>query len=84
MKSIFLFLNEIEFEKLILWPNASFDTHIDIYIYVKCHMTYMSYIAYMAYMSYMTCMVRCHTPNVCMSIWVSKEALGPQECSQPS
>ena len=65
-------------------PNASFDTHIDIYIYVKCHMTYMSDTTYMTYMTYMTCMVRCHTSNVCMSIWVSKEALGPQECSQPS
>ena len=64
-------------------PNASFDTHIDIYIYVKCHMTYMSDTTYMTYMIYMTCMVRCHTSNVCMSIWVSKEALGPQACSQP-
>ena len=38
----------------------------------------------MSYMTYLTCMVLWHTPYVCMSIWVSKEALGPQECSQPS
>ena len=47
----------------------------------RCHMSDMSY---MTYKTFMTCMVLWHTPYVCMSIWVSKEALGPQECSKPS
>ena len=45
-------------------PNVAFKTHIDID--VKCHMTYMSYTTYISYMTFMTCMVRCHTPHVCL------------------
>ena len=40
--------------------------------------------AYMTYLTCMTCMVLWQTPYVRMSIWVSKEALGPQEWSQSS
>ena len=47
-------------------------------------MSCMSYISYMSSMTYMTCMLLCHTPYVCISIWVSIEALGPQECSKLS
>ena len=47
-------------------------------------MSYMSYMLNMSYMIYLTCMAFWQTPYVCMSIWVSKETLGPQECIQPS
>ena len=47
-------------------------------------MSCMSYMSNMSYMTYLTCMVLWHTPYVCMLILVSKEELGPQECSQPS
>ena len=38
----------------------------------------------MSYMTYLICMVLWHTPYVYMLVWVSKEALGSQECSQLS
>ena len=65
-------------------PNASFDTHIDIHTHGVCQSTiHVKYVIYDTFDIYdihdiwhMTC--------INMSIWVSKEALGPQEYSQPS
>ena len=55
--------------------NASFNTHIYIHTYDVCQSTiHVIYDIYdILHLTYMY-----------MSIWVSKEALRPQECSQPS
>ena len=42
------------------------------------------YMSYMSYMSYYDIYDIWHLACIFMSIWVSKEALGPQEYSQPS
>ena len=65
-------------------PNASFDTNIDIYTYGLCQSTiHFIYVINVKYDIYDIDDIW-HLTYIHMSIWVSKEVLGPQVCSQPS
>ena len=65
-------------------PNASFDTNIDIYTYGVCQSTiHVINVIYDIY-DISDIYIIWHFTCIHISIWVSKEGLGPQECSQSS
>ena len=62
----------------------NFDTYIDMYTeYIRCqstiHVINVIYVIYYIFDVYNIWHLTC----IYISIWVSEEALGPQECSQP-
>ena len=61
-------------------PDGSFDTHIVIFINDIYPMPYMSIMSFLSFMTLMTSLMS----YMNMSIWVSKEPSGPQDCSQMS
>ena len=62
---------------------SSFDSHIDIHTHgVRQSTIHVKYVIYDIFDMYDIHDIW-HMTLTNMSIWVSKEALGPQECSQP-
>ena len=50
-------------------PDASFDTNIDIYMLIKCYMSFMSYMTYMTYYMYASL-----TYTICTACFIMNDA----------